>query len=333
MGKTTGSQLGGSIVVHNHCPYCHKDYEMTKRSFANHMKYCDENPKVKENLRLYGKKTSKATGNRISKKLEENAIKLKGEFKEFEVTCEICKAKFKVIEREFKHPEKEHYFCSNNCAHKYSAGFISQSEEIKNKISKKVREYNMNYLGIKYIKTNSGELIREKYKKICPYCNKEFETYKKHQIFCSTSCSMRYKELKKYEAIDNDIDKAKFKLNTFRRQCWFKFSLNSYPDEFDFDLIREYGWYKAKNHGNNMKGVSRDHRLSIIEAINQRIDPYYVSHPANCELILQTSNASKHSKSSISKEELFKRVEEWNKKYGEYPNTINYSFIEDMIDK
>lgn len=332
MGKTTGSQPGGSIVVINHCPYCNKDFEMTKRSFANHMKYCDENPKVKENLRLYGKKTSKATGDKIRQKTEENEVRLKGEFKYFEVTCERCGNHFKVKEREFLFPEREHYFCSRSCAnHNHNT---KHSDEARKKMSDKVRQWYKEHRH--YI--NENEFTPwEQEEKICPSCGKTFITMKKGQICCSVSCGAKYgslqKELKKYEAIDNDIDKAKFKLNTFRRQCWFKFSLNSYPDEFDFDLIREYGWYKAKNHGNNMKGVSRDHRLSIIEAINQRIDPYYVSHPANCELILQTSNASKHSKSSISKEELYKRVEEWNKKYGEYPNTINYSFIEDMIDK
>ena len=97
-----------------------------------------------------------------------------------------------------------------------------------------------------------------------------------------------------------------------------------YPEEFDFNLIEQYGWYKAKNRGNNPNGVSRDHIYSIEEGYKNLIDPYIISHPANCMLIQQRKNASKHIKSNISIERLIEKIKQWNEKYGVYENKIDY---------
>ena len=80
-------------------------------------------------------------------------------------------------------------------------------------------------------------------------------------------------------------------------------------------LIEKYGWYKAKNRGDNLNGVSRDHMLSVNEGFNMKIDPYLISHPANCKLMVHTDNVSKHKKSSITKEDLIERINSWDKKY------------------
>jgi len=116
----------------------------------------------------------------------------------------------------------------------------------------------------------------------------------------------------------------------YKRLCGFNFALNSYPNEFDFDLINKYGWYKAKNHGDNPNGVSRDHCYSIDEGFKNLVDPYIISHPANCILIQQRKNASKHTKSNISIEDLIEKIKYWNEKYGEYENKIDYIGISNL---
>lgn len=100
--------------------------------------------------------------------------------------------------------------------------------------------------------------------KICGFCNDEFLSKNK---YCSIECSNN----KKIEHLD---EYSKYKLKTR-----FKFNLSDYPDEFEFSLIEKYGWYKAKNRGDNLNGVSRDHMLSVNEGFNMKIDPYLISHP------------------------------------------------------
>jgi hypothetical protein len=68
----------------------------------------------------------------------------------------------------------------------------------------------------------------------------------------------------------------------------------------DGSLIEKYGWYKAKNNGNNLGGVSRDHMLSVSEGYKLSIDPYFLSHPANCKLMVHSENISKNKKSQTS---------------------------------
>jgi hypothetical protein len=80
-------------------------------------------------------------------------------------------------------------------------------------------------------------------------------------------------------------------------------------------LIRKYGWYKAKNKGNNLNGVSRDHMYSVMEGYRNNVDPSIISHPANCRLIRHNDNISKLDGSTITLEELLDRIEKWNKKY------------------
>ena len=104
-------------------------------------------------------------------------------------------------------------------------------------------------------------------------------------------------------------------LNKYRRNCQFSFSLNSYPDEFDFDMIRKYGWYKAKNRGNNLNGVSRDHIIPIMYGWKHKIPSDIISHPANCQLMRHNDNVSKGITPDITLEALQDKIENWNKKY------------------
>ena len=105
-------------------------------------------------------------------------------------------------------------------------------------------------------------------------------------------------------------------LINYRADCKFNFNLSDYPEEFNFQLVTEHGWYSAKNRGNNIYGVSRDHMLSVRYGFDNNIDPKILAHPANCRLMLHSDNVSKLSKCSITLEDLLNKIATWNKKYG-----------------
>ncbi len=112
----------------------------------------------------------------------------------------------------------------------------------------------------------------------------------------------------------NNLDKTI--KSEYRKACKFRFNLKDYPDNFDFWLIEQYGWYKAKNKGDNLGGVSRDHMLSVSEGFELGIDPFLLAHPANCKLLIHTDNISKNKKSTITFDELLNRIKNFDEKYG-----------------
>ena len=97
------------------------------------------------------------------------------------------------------------------------------------------------------------ELIDEykKAPKLCMFCKKEIQYCKRHHNHCSRICSQK------------SIRATKTELENYRRDCQFNFNLKDFEYEYDFKLIEQYGWYKPTNRGNNLKGVSRDHMISI----------------------------------------------------------------------
>jgi hypothetical protein len=105
------------------------------------------------------------------------------------------------------------------------------------------------------------------------------------------------------------------KISDYRHECSFKFSLNEYPEEFDFSLVEKYGWYRAKNRGDNLNGVSRDHIVSVKFGYENKIDPKIISHPANCQLLRHNENISKNKKCSLTIDELLEKIEQWDDKY------------------
>lgn len=124
----------------------------------------------------------------------------------------------------------------------------------------------------------------------------------------------------KLRSKQNPRDYSKFRiartaLTNYRADCKFNFNLSDYPEEFNFQLVTEHGWYSPKNRGNNIYGVSRDHMLSVRYGFDNGIDPKILAHPANCRLMLQSDNVSKLSKCSITLEDLLIKIAAWDKKY------------------
>lgn len=297
-------------IVENICPYCNEHLLMNKRSFANHVRWCKKNPKYEQIL--------KSTKNKISKKITNAHFIKHGELKEFHVNCYKCGKDFIIKEYENYFPSKEKYFCSEHCAKSHE-----HSKETKEKISQSVINYNYK------VNPNYKGPQKNKSIKICPVCGKEF---KSNNEYCSKTCARKHDLYERISDIlkleDNkQIEEIK---KIYKRYCQFTFNLSDFSNEYDFELVKKFGWYKAKNKGNNLEGVSRDHKYSCNEAFLHLIDPYLISHPANCQLLQHNKNISKLDKCSITLEELKNNIKEWNKKYGEYPNKIDYLLFEKL---
>lgn len=231
-------------------------------------------------IKDYSKQSKK-----ISESLTRLLIDTKGELLDFKVKCNRCNKDLIVNERSKEFPKKEKYFCSRSCAN--SRG--KRSEVFKNKVRTKLKKIEI--------------------EKLCKCCNNIFKTKNENQIFCSVNCSGKYRRLK---SIENKSIK-----DLYRKASLFRFSLNDYPNEFDFKLIESYGWYKAKNHGDNPNGISRDHLISRMHGYNNMINPLILAHPANCGLKQHNINISKNINCDLTLNELLKKIEHWNIKYNE----------------
>jgi hypothetical protein len=190
--------------------------------------------------------------------------------------CKKCNNIFSVEYKEGVNPPSNK-FCSRRCAN--SRG--PRSDEFKNKIRLKLQKV-----------SNTK----------CQHCSISISN--KRNKFCSKEC------IREYKKINWDDYKR------YRNECAFKFSLNHYPDEFNFDLIEKYGWYLPKNRGDNLNGVSRDHMISVKYGYENNIDPKIISHPANCMLLRHNDNVSKHKKCSLTIEQLLEKIQIWDTKYG-----------------
>jgi hypothetical protein len=103
------------------CPYCNTQIDGKHAIYANHIRWCKENPnynKINKN-------------NNISEGVKKQLNRDLGEYKEFDVKCFNCKKIFQVKEREKQFPKKEKYFCDRSCANtRY------HNKETKRRISK-----------------------------------------------------------------------------------------------------------------------------------------------------------------------------------------------------
>lgn len=244
-----------------------------------HRIYCSlscRNIYVNKNLRDYNK-VSEFYSKNFKQKYNDNPKK-----------CILCG---KIIE----YSKRNNIFCSSSCAAKNTN---------KNRIIKK-RKFSSE--GIKNIITANSKRhdnsIYYENPKHCIQCNKSLPFLKRKNKFCDIKCKRIYdsKNLTDYQK--------------YYKECQFKFNLSNYPNEFNFELINEYGWYKAKNHGDNLNGVSRDHMVSIKFGFENKINSEIINHPANCQLMIHNENICKNKNCSITLEQLLIKINEWNNRY------------------
>lgn len=199
------------------------------------------------------------------------------EYNKSPVYCTCCNNILPYISRNSK-------FCNHSCSATYT-----------------------NRLRIKITGPLAAKPKKIRHKCICTICNKEFKSLNPNKDYCTTRCrSIRRKLI---------LRNNRTALINYRHDCAFKFSLKDFPDEFDFSIVENNGWYKPKNKGNNLYGVSRDHRISVRYGFDNNIDPKILAHPANCDLILHSQNSSKNINNSITLHELMDKIVIWDSKY------------------
>lgn len=216
---------------------------------------------------------------KCSNTFKENKNKKELEYLKSPKYCKECKEILSFDKR-------KNCFCSTSC----SASNTNKNRSVTwgNKISESLQKY------------FDTEVKPKQNLKICLNCSNKF---KKNKSFCSIKCKREYER--------NNMDDFK----RYRLDCNFNFNLSNYPEEFDFELIEQYGWYSPSNKKNNLTGVSRDHIFSIKDGFEMNIDPKIISHPANCQLLIHSKNISKHRKSSITLDKLIIKIENFNLKY------------------
>lgn len=213
-----------------------------------------------------------------------------------------CKNCNEILEYDIK----ENEFCNRSCSGIFSNMNGTQSLESRLKRSESIKKHikeNGVYGALKHHYPSKKIRIKKVYPvKKCNNCGVDF--YGKNKFFCADMCRKEYDR-------KNMTEYQKYKQDTK-----FKFSLNEYPDEFEFSLIEKYGWYSPSNKSDNLGGVSRDHMLSVSEGFELGIDPFLLAHPANCKLLIHTDNISKNKKSTITFDELLNKIKNFDEKYG-----------------
>ena len=223
--------------------------------------------------------------NRYKETCENKKKEREIEYKKNPKHCKNCN---EVIN--FEKNENES-FCSHSCRASYTNGKRDYSRWA-DKISESLKKY-----------YNSNKKDGRFHILNCEFCSIDFKHKRKNVKFCSKECLNKNKR--------KNMDEYKsYKIDTN-----FKFNLGDFPDEFDFKLVEKYGWYSPTNKRNNLKGVSRDHMLSVRGGFEMGIDPKIISHPANCRLMIHNENISKNKKSSITYEELLERIKTFEEKY------------------
>lgn len=183
-------------------------------------------------------------------------------------------------------------FCSQSCAAKHNNSLLSDEQKIKkNKnISIKLKE-------IRKPKSDEFGDHSKVYLRRCKYTDILFYSKSPRKMIHPTV----------YETFEH-----------YKQLCKFKFKLTDYYDWFcdDIALIKQKGWYSAANHGNNLSGVSKDHKISVSFGFKNKIDPAIISHPANCRVITQIENCRKNYNSNMSLDNLLILIEDFNQRYG-----------------
>jgi len=267
------------------CPLCEKTYP--KKGIMSHIRRTHQGVKFGDGYNgCYGDPGFKR---KISDASKERYDSLLGPYTTYKVECYKCGKPFNVVERQSYYPSKDRYYCSRKCANTRN-----HTAETKEKIKMGV---------IKHMIEN-GVPERTCY------------TFEPKHYFCQV-CGVEVTTNRKYcnGCLKKHRQQHMSELKVYRSDCSFQFHLSTYPEEFDFNLIKEHGWYSAANRGNNVNGVNRDHCVSIKYGFDNNIDPKIIRHPANCQLLTHSDNVTKYTKCSMTIEELLEKIEKWNNKY------------------
>ena len=190
-------------------------------------------------------------------------------------------------------PETPHgNFCNRTCMIIYVNKKRKISNETREKISSslKITKDVINSKGLKPLNYRLDR-IKLPYSRVhintCCHCNNIFISRIK-QKYCKNHTNMYARGS--------------------RSKYQFTFRLEDYPNLFDLEKLKRDGLFHPKH---NKNGLTRDHKISINEAIKKGYDPFYIKHPLNCELLTHSKNSSKKHRCSISFDHLKKSVDEY----------------------
>lgn len=273
------------------CIICKKEFSI-KGIHSHYITYhtSEGNERVKKSGKLGSLSGATATALKFQLIREQQMI-------EYSINPKLCKHCNNIIPFEKRN---SNVFCSSNCSASYNnkiKDYTKAKETWKKKRENNSPKIKILKPVIKTKKTKTTNVIPEivgEYSKLklcsCQHCGivKLYRTQKK---YCK-ECDHLYS-------------------HDGRAKYWFRFNVFHYPELFDLSLITRYGFRDNKTNPN---GITRDHKVSVNEAIRNNYDPYYIKHPMNCELMFFEENNKKKTKSSITYEELIKLVDDFDSK-------------------
>lgn len=236
--------------------------------------------------------------------------------------CKLCQQKFKnetLLSFHTKHS-------SNEVINKKNKGIIHIIKKVLNKPdtylpihedfykTKSILEKNIN------IDNMSSNDINLFYKLGYSYSTMSVHLSKTFNIKLKSPKDGRINYLKKNNLLSSDD------YYNYRKECRFSFSVYNEPNIISYELLKTYKFSTPQNKLPNELYIHRDHMYSVSDGFINNVDPKILSHPANCEIMLETNNIKKGSKSSITLEHLMFRINHWNDKSLkiQYSNKNNY---------
>ncbi len=198
-------------------------------------------------------------------------------------SCKHCSKLFK--------PNGKQYYCNHSCA--ASATNLARNSDVYGKISKSL---------IKLSENNKLSQVPKETIIVGPY-TKMFLCSCKH-------CNLKFIGRIKKQYCDDHRDRYSV---SAKQGYKFTFNVYKYPTLFDISLIEKYGWFSPGGKAGkwNPNGISRDHKISVTEAIKNNYDPFYITHPLNCELMHHSENNKKKTKSSITFDKLKQLIDDY----------------------
>lgn len=195
------------------------------------------------------------------------------------VPCKQCNNLFR---------SSKQYFCSRSCSATYNNIVRGpRSTETKENISSGVSKHHQTK-----IKADPPGEFSKLFICSCKHCSVKFVSRTirhyctDHKMLYSPSAKSGYK---------------------------FTFNVYNFPELFDIDLLTKVGWFSpgGKSGVWNKNGISRDHKVSVTESIKYNYDPFYITHPLNCQLMPHSENNKKKTHSSITYNDLVSLVDQY----------------------
>jgi hypothetical protein len=214
----------------------------------------------------------------------------------------------KNCQKLFKPTTGRKTFCGQSCSTSFTNRLRGpRSEETKNRISKSLRRNPPRET--KPFKSSDKIIKPPRIKKdkniIIGLFSRVFTCSCKH---CQTKFVSRIKKqyCSKHRDFYSVSNKSGYK---------FTFNVFHYPELFDIDLLKSVGWFSPGGKAGkwNPNGLSRDHKISVNDAVAKGYDPYYITHPLNCELMPHVKNNKKKTNSSITYEQLKLIVDDYER--------------------